>query len=54
VLLLTLILPYSPLAPPLGFVPLPGWFLAAVLTIVAAYVLAAEVTKRAFYRIVQD
>jgi Mg2+-importing ATPase len=49
---LTLLLPYTPLAGPLGFVPLPPLFLAALLCIVAGYVVAAEVAKKVFYRLV--
>ncbi|MEO5631255.1 MAG: cation transporting ATPase C-terminal domain-containing protein, partial [Nitrospiraceae bacterium] len=47
---LTLLLPYTPLRGPLGFVPLPPQFLAALLCIVVGYVVAAEVAKKVFYR----
>ena len=47
---LTLLLPYTPLRGPLGFVPLPPLFLAALLGIVVGYVAAAEVAKKVFYR----
>jgi Mg2+-importing ATPase len=47
---LTLLLPYTPLRGPLGFVPLPPLFLAALLCIVVGYVVAAEVAKKVFYR----
>jgi P-type Mg2+ transporter len=47
---LTLLLPYTPLGGPLGFVPLPPLFLAALLCIVVGYVVAAEVAKKVFYR----
>ncbi|NOT96085.1 MAG: hypothetical protein HOP00_07235 [Nitrospira sp.] len=47
---LTLLLPYTPLRVPLGFVPLPASFLAALLCIVIAYVGAAEFAKKIFYR----
>jgi len=50
VVLITLALPYSPLAGLLGFVPLPPLFLAAIFGIVALYFSAAELTKRWFYR----
>ncbi len=43
-------IPYLPFATSLGFVPIPGTLLAIVLTITALYVLAAEGTKRWFYR----
>jgi Mg2+-importing ATPase len=49
---LTLLLPYTPLRGPLGFVPLPPLFLAALLCIVVGYVVAAEVAKKVFYRLV--
>jgi len=47
---LTLLLPYSPLAPLLGFVPLPPVFVAALGPIVLLYVVAAETAKSVFYR----
>lgn len=47
---LTLSISYLPGAGWLGFVPLPGAFLAALVTITAGYVTAAELTKRWFYR----
>ena len=43
-------LPYSPLAPSLGFAPLPPVLVALIVAIVAGYVVAAESLKRAFYR----
>jgi Mg2+-importing ATPase len=43
-------LPFTPVAAPLGFKPLPLGVLALLLAIVALYVLAAEWAKRAFYR----
>jgi Mg2+-importing ATPase len=43
-------LPYSPLAPAFGFVPLPPLFLAATGLIVLLYVVGAETLKRVFYR----
>ena len=46
----TLLLPYTPLAGPLGFVPLPPLFLAFVAVVVALYVVSAEATKALFYR----
>ena len=47
---LTLLLPYSPLAPLLGLVPLPPVFLVALGPIVLLYVVAAEAAKSVFYR----
>jgi Mg2+-importing ATPase len=48
---LTLLLAYSPLAPFLGFVPLPASFLVVMGFVVLLYVLAAEAAKSLFYRI---
>jgi Mg2+-importing ATPase len=50
VVLLTLALPYSPLAGPLGFKPLPPLYLLAIAAIVVTYVASAELVKRWFYR----
>jgi Mg2+-importing ATPase len=50
VALFTLLLPYSPLAGPLGFKALPPVYLGAIAAIVAAYVVSAELVKRWFYR----
>jgi Mg2+-importing ATPase len=47
---LTLVIPYTPLAPLLGFVPLPPILVAGVCGIVALYVLASEASKRALFR----
>jgi Mg2+-importing ATPase len=47
---LTASLPYTPLARPLGFVPLPPAFLLALGAIVLLYMVAAEAAKRLFYR----
>ena len=47
---LTLLLPYSPLARLLGFVPLPPVFLLALVPIVVLYAVAAEAAKYVFYR----
>jgi Mg2+-importing ATPase len=50
VALLALALPYTALAGPLGFVPLPGPVLLALGAITGGYVLATEVAKARFYR----
>lgn len=50
VVLVTLVLPYSPLASVLGFTPLPILFLLAVFALVGVYFITAEVTKRWFFR----
>jgi Mg2+-importing ATPase len=54
VMLVTLWLPYSPLAGLLGFVPLPLPFLLVIFGIVALYFLSAELTKRWFYHQVKN
>ncbi|MFL6680341.1 MAG: magnesium-translocating P-type ATPase [Burkholderiaceae bacterium] len=43
-------LPYTPLASPLGFVPLPPALLAAIAGMTGAYVACTEVAKRLFHR----
>ncbi len=50
VMVITLGLPYSPLASLLGFIPLPPLVLLVIFGIVAMYFLSAEFTKRWFYR----
>ncbi|HZD58687.1 MAG TPA: HAD-IC family P-type ATPase, partial [Anaerolineales bacterium] len=50
VMLVTLALPYSPLADVLGFRPLQPAFLLAIAIIMSLYFLAAELTKRWFFR----
>jgi Mg2+-importing ATPase len=50
IMLITLWLPYSPLAGLLGFVPLSLPYLLVIFAIVAAYFFSAEMTKRWFYR----
>ena len=50
VVALAILLPFTPLAGPLGFVAPPGAFFAALAAMVAAYLVLAEVVKRAFYR----
>jgi Mg2+-importing ATPase len=47
---LTLLLPYSPLAHPFGFVPLSPIFLLVLGGIMVFYVLIAETVKTIFYR----
>ena len=47
---LALLLPYTPLARPFGFVPLPPVFLAVLAGIMVFYVIAAETAKTIFYR----
>src|SRR5262249_14010792 len=47
---ITVILPYTPLAEPLAFVPLPASYIIIVFIIVGLYFVSAEFTKRLFYR----
>ncbi len=51
---LTLLLPYTPLAAPLGFTPMPLSFLLLLAAILAGYVLTAELVKRYFYATTRD
>jgi Mg2+-importing ATPase len=46
----TFTLPYSPLAAPLGFAPLPPVLVALIVAITVGYVAAAESLKRTFFR----
>jgi Mg2+-importing ATPase len=46
----TISLPYTNLAQPLGFKPLPPLFLGSMLLLVALYATSAELVKRWFYR----
>lgn len=48
--LVTLLLPYTPMARPFGFAPVSPVFLLALALILAFYILVAEVAKVAFYR----
>jgi len=50
VAVITLLLPYTPLATPLGFVPLPAGFYASLAAILLCYLSVAELAKRLFYR----
>jgi Mg2+-importing ATPase len=45
----TLFLPYTPIAAPLGLVPIPIAFLTLLMVILAGYVLVAELVKNRFY-----
>jgi Mg2+-importing ATPase len=45
----TLILPYTPLRGIFGFTPMPSPFLGVLGAILALYIVAAELAKRAFY-----
>jgi len=45
----TFILPFTPLSEPFGFTKMPGYILAIVVVIVAAYIVTAEFVKKIFY-----
>jgi P-type Mg2+ transporter len=45
------ILPFTPLAPRLGFSPLPAAFFAILVGMIAAYLVLVEVVKRRFYAV---
>ena len=49
----TLLLPYTPLGEILGFAPLPLLFPVIIGLVIVFYILAAELTKRIFYRLVK-
>ncbi len=49
----TVILPYTPIAPIVGFVPLPLSLLGMLAVIVALYLSTAEIAKHIFYRLVK-
>jgi len=49
-----IVLPYTPIAGPIGFRPVPGIFLAMLAGIVALYVAGAELVKWRFYRTAAD
>lgn len=50
IVLLALLLPYLPFAVLLGFTPLPFMFYVAMLSIVALYIISAELVKKWFYK----
>jgi len=50
---LTLILPYTPLSGIFGFAPLPFIFLVFIGLIILSYIIAAEIVKNIFYKIVK-
>lgn len=50
ILLLVLMIPYSPLASIFGFVPLSWKYYMLMLATVTAYILSAELAKRWFYK----
>jgi Mg2+-importing ATPase len=50
VAVITLIVPYLPVAVAFGFQPVPASFFPALLVIIVLYILSAEVAKRIFYK----
>jgi Mg2+-importing ATPase len=50
VVVVTLVLPYSPLSSLIGFKPLPLMFMAWLFMIIIGYVITAEAAKKVFYR----
>jgi Mg2+-importing ATPase len=50
IILVAITIPYLPFKSVLSFSPLSPWLLVAIIGITLAYVLAAEITKRFFYR----
>ena len=53
VIMITLALPYSPIANLIGFEPLPLKLLGLLAAIVCLYILSAELAKRWFYRLLK-
>jgi Mg2+-importing ATPase len=53
IVVITVALPYSPIAPVIGFVPLPLPLMAMLGLIVTLYLASAELTKHFFYRMVK-
>ena len=49
IVFVTLLLPYTPLAAPLGFQALPIEFLLVLAAVVGLYIISAETVKRLFY-----
>jgi Mg2+-importing ATPase len=54
VVAITVTLPYTPLAPLIGFVPLPPALLGMLALIVVLYLSTAEIAKHIFYRLVKQ
>lgn len=54
VIVITLALPYSPLAGILGFMPLPIFYPLAIFVLVGLYFVSAEIAKRWFYSSIRD
>jgi len=52
-MLAAVVLPYLPIAPALGFMPLPGAVMAAIIAVTMMFVIAMELGKRRFYRLLE-
>jgi Mg2+-importing ATPase len=50
IIMVTIAIPFTPLAEPLGFKQLPFSFFAALGGILLLYVISAEVVKKLFYK----
>jgi Mg2+-importing ATPase len=50
VVVITLSMPYLPFAGFLGFTPLPAWVMLMLIALTVAYVIAAELAKKYFYK----
>ena len=50
----TLLIPFLPIARPLGLTPLPPLFLLLLAAILIGYVITAEVVKRRFYTVTRN
>jgi Mg2+-importing ATPase len=50
VAMMALAVPYAPLSERIGFVPLPGSVVAAIILLTGLYIFATEVAKHSFYR----
>jgi len=50
ILIATVLLPYSPIAPLLSLVILPFWTSISIVGIIIAYIITAEITKQVFHR----
>ena len=53
IVVITMLLPYTPLAALLGFQALPIWVLLIICVIVSLYIVTAEIAKKFFYKIVK-
>ena len=53
IVILTFVLPYTPLNGVFGFSPLPVSFILVIFGIVIVYIIAAELVKQVFYKVVR-